>query len=262
MPDHFALLPSKARRGSKPRCHLLTHGPAEEVAARLTGLVQPWGRVEPTDNWMPQGFVDLTEAQLGTAPRLLNDACRAALRSWWLAVPHPQASTLNWDIASTCIIGGRKGLLLIEAKAHDKELRFEEAPKPSKPAATENSQNNHKQIGACIQEATVGLTQATGLQWALSRDTHYQMSNRFAWAWKLTELGVPVTLIYLGFLNADEMADRGKPFASEADWQQLVKAHSEPLFPESVWDRKWEINRQDFVPLIKMAVVPLDRLRT
>ena len=38
------------------------------------------------------------------------------------------------------------------------------------------------------------------------------MSNRFAWAWKLASSSVPVVLIYLGFLRADEMRDKGKPF--------------------------------------------------
>src|SRR5207248_2297096 len=47
-------------------------------------------------------------------------------------------------------------------------------------------------IGACLDEASIALASETGRPWALSRDHHYQMSNRFAWAWKLTELAVPV----------------------------------------------------------------------
>ena len=39
-----------------------------------------------------------------------------------------------------------------------------------------------------------GLSAATGLQWGLSRDDHYQLSNRFAWCWKLATLGIPVVL--------------------------------------------------------------------
>lgn len=35
------------------------------------------------------------------------------------------------------------------------------------------------------------------------------MSNRFAWAWKLATMEVPVVLVYLGFLNATEMGDQG-----------------------------------------------------
>lgn len=57
------------------------------------------------------------------------------------------------------------------------------------------------------------------------------MSNRFAWSWKLTELGIPVVLIYLGFLRATEMADRGSAIVDEADWRRQVLSHSAALFP-------------------------------
>jgi hypothetical protein len=55
------------------------------------------------------------------------------------------------------------------------------------------------------------------------------MSNRFAWTWKLTECGIPVVLVYLGFLNASEMADLGEPFSSQDSWEALVMTHSAPL---------------------------------
>ena len=48
--------------------------------------------------------------------------------------------------------------------------------------------------------------------WSLSRDSHYQLANRFAWAWKLADMGLPTILIYLGFLNAAEMKDQGHHF--------------------------------------------------
>lgn len=255
--DLFTRLPRRAQRGSKPRCHLLTHGSAEEVAARLTGLIAPWGCVDPQDHRMPQGFECLKEARLGEATGLLNEDICHALRSWWLAKPTPRANTPNWDVASTCTIEGKKGLLLIEAKAHDEELRIEEKGKP--PSTTENGQRNHERIGTCILSASVALTSATGLQWNLSRDRNYQMSNRFAWAWELTELGISVILVYLGFLNADEMHDRGKPFVDGADWQQLVRTHSQRLFPLAIWDHQWKINGQTFVPLIKAIEWPLNK---
>ena len=72
------------------------------------------------------------------------------------------------------------------------------------------------------------------------------MANRFAWSWKLTQLGYPVILVYLGFLGAEEMRKEGEqtPFASHAEWEGLVKAHSEPLFPAEVWDRQCVIHGQ------------------
>ena len=103
------------------------------------------------------------------------------------------------DIASACEIEGKSGLLLVEAKAHENELSYSGK---SSPGVSVNSQGNHQQIGQAIAEANAGLELAAGNPWGISRDSHYQLSNRFAWAWKLASLGVPVVLVYLGFLNA------------------------------------------------------------
>ena len=58
-------------------------------------------------------------------------------------------------------------------------------------------------------EAAEGLRCETGKLWGLSRDHHYRFSNRFAWSWKLATFGLLAVLVYLGFLNAQEMADEG-----------------------------------------------------
>lgn len=84
------------------------------------------------------------------------------------------------------------------------------------------------------------------------------MSNRFAWSWRLTELGIPVVLVYLGFLRANEMADKGMPFTDHAHWKRVVNEHSAPLFPVEVWDRSWTVNGQAFVPLIRSVERVLD----
>lgn len=247
----------KERRGSKPRCHLLTHGAPEAVAEHLTALTYPFATVSPSDSWMPQGFADVTEARLPKASRLLPPDVRTALKHWWLAVA-ANAETPNWDIASTCTVDGRPGILLVEAKAHDRELRNEEGGKKFDAArASQNSHRNHARIGSAIAEASTALENETGLAWRLSRDNRYQMSNRFAWAWKLTNLGIPVVLIYAGFLNATEMSDIGKPISDAAEWWSLVTQHSEPLFPAAVWNRKWLSNGQPFIPLVRTANLPL-----
>lgn len=246
------------QRGSKPRCHLLTHGPADEVAQRLTDLIAPFGEVLPTDKWMPQGFDDVEEAQLHHAPRLLPSDLGQELLSWWLVDKNRNPRTPTWDIASTCRINGKNGLLLIEAKAHDKELISEEAGKRGiTPSDSTGSLRNHLKIGWCLQDASVALAGETKLTWALSRDSNYQMCNRFAWSWKLTELGRPVILVYLGFLEADEMSDQGKPFATAREWKTLVESHSANLFPAGVWNRRWQIHGCEFIPLIKSMKLDL-----
>jgi len=258
MSDLVELLPRNARRGSKPRCHGLTHGAPEPVAARLTQLIAPFGAVSPDDHWMPQGFDDHEEAQLHSANRLLRHNVRKRLVSWWLAAGEGFIRTPNWDIASTCRIGGKVGLVLVEAKAHDSELIDAEAGRTElKPPISAAAEKNHIRIGKCIQDASNGLSAVTNQPWTLSRDSHYQMSNRFAWSWKLVEFGIPVILVYLGFLRADDMTDQGKPFETPAEWEALVRSHNKPLFPASVWNCEWKIDGLPFVPLIRSIEWPL-----
>ena len=253
----IAQLKPKERRGSKPRCHLLTQGTADEVAARLTALVAPFATVTADDAWMPVGFAQVQEAELNKAPRLLSADVRSKLGAWWLPADRQTARTPNFDIASTCTVGGVSGLLLVEAKAHAQELRKEESGRVLDVDATDDRRASHVTIGKAIAESAAGLALATGAPCHLSRDLYYQMANRFAWAWKLTELGVPVVLVYLGFLNADEMQDRSAPFASDAEWQQLVQAHSAPLFEVAPWEKVWACHGHSLVPLIRSIELPL-----
>jgi hypothetical protein len=240
------LLRPNERKGSKPRCHFLTSGYPEDVAGRLTTLIEPYGEVSPRDNWMPCGFEDTGEAQLQKAERLIrsNDD-RKTLGDWWLAEPRPTASTPTWDIASTCSLGGRPGLLLVEAKAHSAELLKEMC---GKRVNAQSSDANHNRISSAISDANCGLRAATGLQWNLSSDRCYQMSNRFAWAWKLCTLGYSVALVYLGFLEADEMVGS---FQDEQQWQELVKTHGAALVPSEAWGKTFDICGNSFTPLIR-----------
>jgi hypothetical protein len=228
------LLPNQ-RRGSKPRCHLLTHGDAPDVAERLSALLPPDGHVGGEHVWLPRGFDDLDEAKLGESPDFLNGQQRETVTSWWLKV-RQNANTPNWDIASTCSVEDRPGLLLVEAKAHSSELSAVGKTKPQTP----NGEENHSQIGRAIEEANDALNRLRN-GWALSRDSHYQMSNRFAWGWKLASMKVPVVLVYLGFLQAAEMSDCGKPFNAAEDWSCVVRGHGNGIVPESVWDNRLDV---------------------
>lgn len=248
-------------RGSKPRCHLLTHGSPDAVATRLTALIAPYATITPKDRWMPQGFDQIDEATLPEADRLLPAEVRMELKKWWLAAALNTSRTPNWDVASTCTIDGKLSILLIEAKAHDKELIKEETGRKSIEApVSASARRNLLRIDWAIRDASIALAEDTGLTWALSRNWNYQMSNRFAWAWKLAELGVPVVMVYLGFLNANEMRDIGNPFANDADWQNIVKQHSQVLFPASVWNQPWTCGGQKLIPLIRSLDVPLSEV--
>ena len=259
----------KEQRGSRPRCLLLTDGAKGEVAERLTRLVgRPDVVVTAEDRWMPcgkpvqraNGSWDKTptvEARLQELCDLLPGNARqrteisGQLRDWWLAVPR-NANTPNWDIASTGIIDGNQGLLLVEAKAHGNELSA-----AGKSFTNKSNEKNHYQIGRAIAEATTGLKSATGDSWSLSRDNHYQISNRFAWSWKLASLGVPVVLVYLGFLKASEMARDGKPFKSENDWACVLRGHAAGIVDNACWGEPLRVGGTPFLPLIRSCEQPL-----
>ena len=258
--DFMRRLKRNEQRGSKPRCHWLTHGSEEEMAKRLSRLIEPWGRVDPKAVCLPRGFEVLTEAQLHRKTGLLSASTPAVLKAWWLGTASDTRRTPHWDIATTCVIGDREdGVLLVEAKAHSVELIKERAGRKVEAPVTNDAQRTHVRIGEAIQEANAALTKETGVPWALVRDRNYQMSNRFAWAWKLAELGTPVILVYLGFLHADEMVDKSPAFQNHAEWQALVRAESEDLFPFEVWNRAWNIQGVPLIPLIKSTEQPFDR---
>jgi len=241
-------LKSNQRTGSKPRCHLLTHGTPDQVAERLTMLIAPLGFVSATDKWMPQGFEDATEAQLHNAQRVLDiDLYGKELKSWWLAVAGPTSATPNWDIASTCTIDGQRGLLLVEAKAHHEELKQDDR-------CGAINKRNLERIGEAIRAANDGLNKLQD-GWKLSHESHYQLCNRFAWSWKLATLGIPVVLVYLGFLNADEM---GNPFPDAQSWDNAVRSYAKDVVPESVWGSKLMLDSTPIFTLIQSMKIPLN----
>jgi hypothetical protein len=144
-------------------------------------------------------------------------------------------------IASTCTIGERKGLLLVEAKGHVAELK--DAP--------DGSIKNHEQIGLAIGAASSGLNNALP-GFSLSCDSHYQLANRFAWAWKLASMGIPVVLVYLGFVSATEVNDLGETFVDCDDWSRIVLRHSRNIVPEQALGRDINVGEAAIRPLIRV----------
>ncbi len=233
-------------RGSRPRCVLLTDGSREQVAERLTRIVgRPEILVSPGDQWQPQGKSDVREAQLDkrldSGAALLPERDRRRLKKWWLAV---EARTPSWDIASTCTISGERGLLLVEAKAHANELQEQDE------CRAEGA--NRKQIESALAEANAGLRKLTGGPWQLSIESHYQLSNRFAWSWKLAALRVPVVLVYLGFLKAQDMRHDGDLFQCANDWRDRLKRYCSGVVDETCWDKTLDVERIPLVPLIRV----------
>jgi hypothetical protein len=225
----IADLKPREQRGSRARCLLMTTGSREMVAARLTALVEPFAMVDPARHtWMPGGVDAPREARLGEAPHFLASGHREQLLAWWLAV-RQRANSPNWDLAATATIGGREGLVLIEAKAHSGEL--------SRSGCAATNMYNARQITRAIQEANAELNGVLP-GWSLSAATHYQLANRFAVGWRIATLGVPVVLVYLGFLDAEELTGTGREvFRSEAGWDEALRGHARGTVPADAWER-------------------------
>jgi hypothetical protein len=186
--------------------------------------------VRDTDAWLPRDGRSPREARLGSDNLgVLTKDIQLKVTEWWLA--HASgANTPNWDLAAGASFNGRKGLVLVEAKAHIGELetagkRLSKTNRDE--AGYERSLENHKRIGAAIEQACDALkSHIHGI--CINRDRHYQVSIRIAFAWKLASLGVPVVLIYLGFLNDTGMRN---PFVDENNFRKVMSDYLSAVFP-------------------------------
>jgi len=175
---------------------------------------------------MPRGYREPDEARLETfGPRCLpGHPAWQTLSKWWLK--HERgANTPNWNIALSCELDGRPGLILVEAKAHEYELKSE--GKILDPDASDNARANHTQITTAIDEACRGL-RLLEPDIAIACSSHYQLANRVAFTWKLATLNIPTVLIYLGFYGDTGIGDVGPPLTSEAHWKQTFEKYAKP----------------------------------
>ena len=198
------------RRGSRPRCVLLVDGTRRAVAARLTDLVGlPEVAVSPNDFWMPRGKPIKTgkgwdkepvaEARLDRSAEFVAPEVRRKLRDWWLEIVRG-ANTPNWDLATTCTIEGEKGNpgYLHNRGLHSKgapggsQGPFERVVKRGKPEAPHGERmekpGERRRPGNRAGQGAMNAgarARHVARPWGLSRDSHYQLANRFAWSWKL-----------------------------------------------------------------------------
>ena len=235
-------------RGSQPRCILLTDGGPFVAADNLTRKVVDHSSVivSPSDRWRPEGRLYPNEVQLDKPDGaiLVTEAIVLALQKWW---PRRGRSP-NWDIASTCTINKQRGLVLVEAKAHTEEL--DNGP-------TGAGCGSREKIAAALAEANDGLRCLTGEDWALSADRHYQLANRVAWSWKLATLDMPTVLVYLGFLDADEMKDQGRLFTNLNDWENCLFRHCNGVVPPCCWNRTFDVDGTPLMFLTRVCTQPL-----
>ncbi|WP_285906609.1 hypothetical protein [Pseudodesulfovibrio pelocollis] len=209
--------------------HVLDLLDSGRFAAAMTGLLGGHGvRVGQGDARRPLGHDDPDE---WTLEHFCGEHCRElfdchGFASWWNISGGKRPT---WDILATCTIHGDPGLLLVEAKANDRELDWNGKAEPDQ--ANPRALENHRIIGQCIDEANTALNRHIP-GFAISRDTHYQLSNRIASAWKLAECGLPVALLYLGFTGDEGLRTATRhPLADRDHWQRLMGAYLHGTVP-------------------------------
>jgi len=154
------------------------------------------------------------------------------IQKWWLPRQADGRSRkgATWDLLSTCTIRGKSGLLLVEAKAHAKELSYSGKNLPL--SASAQSKLNHDHIGRNIRDVSDRLNEIANGEYNLSIEGHYQLANRLTWAWKLADCGVPVVLLYLGFTGDTYFRS---DYLKDADhWQRVMGAYLQGVVPEGL----------------------------
>lgn len=235
-------------KGSKYSIIKLVESP--DFIGKINKLILATGaKITIYDNWMPKSIRLDKEGELNDFLRYnFSQELSASITNWWLKV---DATTPNWDLISTCSINGVKGILLVEAKAHVDEIKNEEKGKQLDHNASENSKKNHKKIGHAIDAASENLKTLVS-EINISRDKCYQLSNRIAHAWWLANQGVPVVLVYLGFLNCDDMID-GKRilFTKDEEWQECFSNHAKLVGADELIGKWVDCGRSKFMLLSK-----------
>lgn len=255
--------------GSRYRCLLMTHLGKEKLYEQLNRLCHltdvKISFDKEKDNYLPYGFCKpseqiLTNLKDKTIGTILTEKIQTALWSWWLKEGNRGTKTPTWDLISTCTINDCPGLLLVEAKAH-----FGENSAAGKTKDNGTNIANHNNILHQIDLARTELEKLTNLAWGIQADSFYQLSNRFTWAWKLASLGVPVVLLYLGFINAvDEKFKAEDVYRTESDFiNEFKSGEVARIVPPDVWDKSWMIKHKSgestpFIPLLKTMSCEVD----
>ena len=208
--------------------------------------------VQSSDIWIPKGHNNMEEAELKDfLKQEFSSTLGEEIRKWWLAVSTPNTRTPNWDLVSTCRINNSKGILLVEAKAHFSELNEASQGKPMIYDTSENSNKNHVQIASAIAEANNAISIVyPGV--SISRDKCYQLSNRISHAWWLANKGIPVVLMYLGFLNSEDMNDGKRTlFKTDTDWHNCFDNHAKQVGVNLIKDKWVECGKSRFLTICR-----------
>lgn len=211
--------------------HILNLIDSPKFLASINNILTPFNAVLMDKKTIqPKGRIDYSEYSLQryiNFHKLTNTFPNLAsfnFNSWW----NPSGGKApTWDMISLCKLNGKDALLLVEAKAHVRELDT----KGKRVLANQSigSKQNLINIENRIKEACEDLN-STNNGFNISIKTHYQLSNRLAFSWKLNQLNIPVVLLYIGFTGDTYFKDC---FTDNSHWEQQFKIYLQDVVPFS-----------------------------
>ncbi|CAN5514922.1 hypothetical protein BH10BAC5_BH10BAC5_24000 [soil metagenome] len=176
------------------------------------------------------------------------------LEDWWLGSSIKKYLTPKWDLISTCTIAGQKGILLVESKAHWDELKT--TGKIYKQNYSKVERMFHKKICNAIEGANYAISiEKPGV--SITPFTCYQLSSHISHAYFLAQNGIPVVLLYLGFVNASyKMKKIGlKPFRTKDDWQTCFRNAAKLIGADILIDETIPIGKTSFTLLCESLII-------
>lgn len=236
-------------KGSK-RCMLEFINSADFIK-ETNKLIEPYANISSIDMWIPLGVAKPKEGQIYSFLKPINKELAKEAKSWWIEYG---SQTPHWDLISTCTINGKKGILLVEAKAHFGELNKESKGKPfDSKNVTAKSTANQIRIKNAIEQAKNKINNTIAPdRISISIDKYYQLSNRLAHAWWLANEGIPVVLMYLGFLDCHDMNDgKYKLLNSQEEWEDCFLKHAEQVGVDSVIDKWVDCGKSNFITICR-----------
>ena len=193
-------------------------------------------QINETCWWFPVHEYDSKEIQLTSIKKKPLEGNGHKLLRWWI---DNGSRTPQWDFVCSAEINGSLGVVIVEAKAHIGELK--------KDACKSQNRDNQNKIKMAIKDTNTAL-KTTSLKY----DSHYQMSNRVAFAWKLASMEIPVILIYLGFCGDKHFPDRFEKDTCE----NLLKDYIGNVFPVKKLSQEIPCGKASFWFIVRSMECP------
>ena len=195
---------------------------------------EAWGELEVEE------YLAIPDRQIGRLPSLDMN--------WWLRHRTSTNRSPSWDLIARLSNEKAKevGLLIVEAKAHETEIKITDRKTP--PTPTVKSQENHTHIARTIARASKRLSRLGCGPFSLSHESHYQLANRLTCAALLADMGYHIVLMYLGFTGDTWFTD--DHFRSPDHWQRVFGGYIQNVVPQGFPERRFAMDNDGSLTMV------------